>query len=85
MAKKKKPRNRTKAEETKVEEKSEKFALSSRAKLLVILLVVAIIVGVFWKRAYCYENKMDEGFVEKTRLEIIIDYYNGKEYEVIEW
>ena len=35
--------------------------------------------------AMCYESKMDDGFVEKTRLEIIVAFFHGVRYEEIHW
>lgn len=58
---------------------------SGSIKLLIALVILAMIVGFFWKRGECYEHAQDEGFVVRTRYEIISDYFNGKEYEVIHW
>lgn len=69
----------------KTKDKRQKITLSGRVKLLAALLALAVFVGFFWRRGRCYEHKIDEGFTEKTRIEIIVDYFNGKEYEAIEW
>lgn len=63
----------------------EPFFKSGSIKLLVVLVILAAIVGFFWKRGECYEHAQDDGFVVRTRYEIISDYFNGKEYEVIHW
>lgn len=57
-------------------------------KIIVIVMIVFIILTPFSilflnQEMACYESKLDDGYVIRTRYGVIKDYFNGVRYEEI--